>query len=196
MILELFIIILSKCRQYTPEPRFQTKKSRNLKKGHFFYVSVNSKPDHLPRVTPRGFAHSSCPWGRVFAPPSCPGVLNQSKSSIILRKKDAIFALSLEQMGSSSFHMFIYARNKKCDLGPIHTITNTQRIRNYPGKLKFILVKISQDPGRLHGKHAKENQAPLTFLTTENFISGLPCSHECIYRAYSDLSSYAVNLPG
>ena len=25
MILELFIIILSKCRQYSPEPRFQTK---------------------------------------------------------------------------------------------------------------------------------------------------------------------------
>ena len=45
-------------------------------------VSVNSKPDHPPP----GFAHSSCPWGRVFAPLSCPGVLNQSKSSIILKK--------------------------------------------------------------------------------------------------------------
>ena len=53
-------------------------------------VSVNSKPDHPPS-DPRGFAHSSCPWGRVFAPLSCPGVfpgggLNQSKSSIILKK--------------------------------------------------------------------------------------------------------------
>ena len=103
------------------------------------------------------------------------GVSNQSKSSIIL-KKSAIFALSLKQMGSSYFHMFIYARSEQCDLGPIYTITNTQRIRIYPGKLKFILVKIPPDPGRLHGKHAKENQTLFTFLTTEN-LSGLPCSH-------------------
>ena len=68
-------------------------------------------------------------------------------------------------MGSSSFHMFIYARSEQCDLDPIYTITNTQRIRIYPGKLKFILVKISPDPGRLHGKHAKENQTLFTFLT-------------------------------
>ena len=91
--------------------------------------------------------------------------------------------------------MFIYARSEQCDSGPIYTITNTQRIRIYPGKLKFILVKISPDPGRLHGKHAKENQTLFTFLTTDN-LSGLPCSHECKYRAYSDLFSYAVNLPG
>ena len=92
--------------------------------------------------------------------------------------------------------MFIYARSEQCDLGPIYTIRNTQRIRIYSGKLKFILVKISQDPGRLLGKHAKENETLFTFLTTENFISRLPCSHECKYGAYSDLSSYAVNLPG
>ena len=91
--------------------------------------------------------------------------------------------------------MFTYARSGQCDLGPIYTITNTQRIRIYAGKLKFILVKTSQGPGRLHGKHAKENQTLFTFLTTEN-LSGLPCSHECKYGAYSDLSSYAVNLPG
>ena len=38
-------------------------------------VSVNSKPDYPPPPhpgDPRGFAHSSCPWGRVFAPLSCP----------------------------------------------------------------------------------------------------------------------------
>ena len=35
---------------------------------------------------------------------------------------------------------------------------NTQRMRIYPGKLKFILVKISLDSGRLHSKHAKENK--------------------------------------
>ena len=92
--------------------------------------------------------------------------------------------------------MFIYARNEQCDLGLIYTITNTQPIRIYPGKLKFILVKISQDPGCLHGKHAKETQTLFTFLTAENFMSGIPCSHECKYGAYSDLSSYAVNLPG
>ena len=98
-------------------------------------------------------------------------------------------------MGSSSFHMFIYARSEQCDLGPIYTITNTQRIRIYPGKLKFILVKTSLDPGRLHGKHAKENQTLFTFLTTEN-LSGLSCSQECKYGAYSDLSSCTVNVPG
>ena len=42
--------------------------------------------------------------------------------------------------------MFIYARSEQCDLVPIYTITTTQRIRIYPGKLKFILVKISPDP--------------------------------------------------
>ena len=75
------------------------------------------------------------------------GVSTQSKSSIIL-KKIAIFALSLKQLSSSSFHMFIYARSEQCDLVPIYTITNTQRIRICPGKLKFILVKISSDPGQ------------------------------------------------
>ena len=116
---------------------------------YLYYVSVNSKPDHPPG-DPRGFAHSSCPrvrfsflclaWGFVR------GVLNQSKSSIIL--KSAIFALSLKQLSSSSFHMFIYARNDQRDLVPIYTITNTLRIRIYPGKLKFILVKISSATGQ------------------------------------------------
>ena len=55
-------------------------------------------------------------------------------------------------------------------------------------------VKILPDPGRLHVKHAKENQTLFTFLTAKN-LSGLPCSHECKYGAYSDLFSYAVNLP-
>ena len=59
--------------------------------------------------------------------------------------------------------MFIYSRSEQCDLGPIYTITNTQRIRIYPGKLKFMPVKISPDPGRLHGKHAKENQTLFAF---------------------------------
>ena len=90
--------------------------------------------------------------------------------------------------------MFIHVTSEQCDLCPIYTITNTQHIRIYPGILKFILVKISPDPGRLHGKHAKENQTLFTFLTTEN-LSGLPCSQKCKYGGYSDLSSYALNLP-
>ena len=91
------------------------------------------------------------------------GVLSQSKSSIIL-KKARFLALCLKQMSSSSFHMFIYVRSEQCDLGPIYIITNTQRIRIYPGKLKYFLVKISPDPGRKHGKHAKENQLCSRFL--------------------------------
>ena len=71
--------------------------------------------------------------------------------------------------------MFIYARREQCDLGPIYT---TQRIRIYPGKLKFILVKRSPYPGRIH---AEENQTLFTFLAAENFISGLPCSQEWKY---------------
>ena len=44
--------------------------------------------------------------------------------------------------------MFTYARNEQCDLGPIYAVTNMQRIRIYPGKLKFIPAKISPDPGQ------------------------------------------------
>ena len=78
--------------------------------------------------------------------------------------------------------MFIYVRSEQCDLVPIYTITNTQRIRIYPGKLKFILVKISSDPGQ-----RKPNSIHVSYE------SGLPCSHECKYGEYSDLSSYAAN---
>ena len=39
---------------------------------------------------PHGFAHTRCPWGRVFTPLSCPGVClgvsNENKCSTILRK--------------------------------------------------------------------------------------------------------------
>ena len=114
-------------------------------------VSVNSKPDHSPRATPGdshilvapGVGFSLIRLARGFAR----GVFNQSKSSIIL-KKSPIFALSLKQLSSSSFNMFIYARSEQGDFVPIYTITNTQRIRIYPGKLKFILVKTSSAPGQ------------------------------------------------
>ena len=91
--------------------------------------------------------------------------------------------------------MFIYPRSEQCGLGPIYTVTNTERTRIYPGKLKFILVRILKDPGRLHGKHAKENQLCLRFLLLRILYPDFAV-HKCKYGAYSDLSSYAVNLPG
>ena len=119
--------------------------------GSCIDVSVNSKPDHPPGRPP-GFAHSSCPGVGFSLLCLARGfdrgwVFNQGKSLIIL-KKTAIFALSLKQLSSSSFHMFIYARGEQLDLVPIYTITNTQRIRIYPDKLKFILVKTSSAPGQ------------------------------------------------
>ena len=138
------------------------------------------QPDHhLPPPGAPGDSHILVAPGVGFRSSVLPGglprgrVLNQSKSSIIL-KKGATFSL-LKQMGSISFHMFIYARSEQYDLtggpayllGPVYTTTNTQHIAIYPGKFKFILVKISPDSGRLHGRHAKENQTPVTFLLLE-----------------------------
>ena len=94
-------------------------------------VSVNSKPDHSPLGDP-GDSH-------ILVAPGV-GFDNFEKS--------AIFALSLKQLSSSSFHMFIYARSEQRDLVPIYTTTNTQHIRIYPGKVKFILVKSSLAPGQ------------------------------------------------
>ena len=62
---------------------------------------------------PRGFAHSSCLWGRIFAHLSCPGVfpgvLNQSKSSIILKK--ARFSLCLLNKWVAAFS-YVYICQK------------------------------------------------------------------------------------
>ena len=58
--------------------------------------------------------------------------------------------------------MCIYARNEQCDLVPNYqTITNTQGIRIYPGKLKFILVKISSDPGQRRNQTLYSRFLPL-----------------------------------
>ena len=123
-----------------------------------------------------------------FLPGGFPGgALNQSKGSIIL-KTSAIFAFVLKQLSSSCFHMFIYARSEQCDLVPIYNITNTQRIRIFQ-------VNWNSSWSKFDRIQDKENQILFMFLTTEN-LSGFPCSHECKYGAYSDLSSYAVNLPG
>ena len=71
-------------------------------------VSVNSKPDHLPlRATP-GDSHVLVAPGVGFsllclARGSARGVLNQSKSSIIL-EKSAILAMSLKQLTFPEFH--------------------------------------------------------------------------------------------
>ena len=144
----------------------------------------------IPRATPED-SHIPFAPGVGFSPPPpfsprvCPGVLNQSKSSIILGKKARFLHLSLKQLSSSSFHMFIYARSEQRDLVLIYTITNTERIRIYPGKVKFILVKISSAPGQ------QKNQTLFRFLTTEN-LSGLSYSHECKYGEYSNLFSYTV----
>ena len=76
----------------------------------------------IPPRRPPGDSHILVAPGVGFsllclARGSARGVLNQSKSSIIL-KKSAIFALFLKQLSSSSFHMFIYARSEQCDPDP------------------------------------------------------------------------------
>ena len=70
--------------------------------------------------------------------------------------------------------------------------------KNYPGNESFTitLTDLWYFSMRSFRKiQDKENQTLFTFLTTENLF-GLPCSHECKHGAYSNLSSYAVNLPG
>ena len=74
--------------------------------------------------------------------------------------------------------MFIYAGSEQCDLVPIYTITNTQRIRIFPGKLKFILVKISSNAGQ------RKPNSITTITTTITRVK------------IRSVSSYAVNLPG
>ena len=102
-----------------------------------------------PPGRPPGIRAFYLPLGSDFRSFVLPGGLLprglKSKKKFDNFEKSAIFALSLKQMSSSSFHMFIYARSKQCDLGPIYTITNTQRIRIYPGRnpswLKFHLIQ-------------------------------------------------------
>ena len=140
-------------------------------------VSVNSKPDHPPpgdshTLVAPGVGFSLLCFARGFAR----GVLYQSNF-----EKSAIFALFLKQ------HMFIYARSEQRDLVPICTITNTQRIRIYPGKLKFILIKASSAPGQRKPTHIHVSyywefiRTPL--FTSANTESIQICSvmGKCIY---------------
>ena len=85
-------------------------------KWRHIYVSVYSKPDHPPRATLGGFTHIP---GVEFSLPCLArilhgGVLNQN-TIFDNFEKSAIFALSLKQMSSSSFHTFMYARSGQCD---------------------------------------------------------------------------------
>ena len=105
------------------------------------HQSIPSLTIPRPWRGPWRFTHSSCTWGQVFVLLSCPGVC-PGGSSIKVKvrqfwKKNAIFAFSLKQLSSSSFHMFIYAKREQCDSGSIW-----QGIRIYPGKLKPVLVKL------------------------------------------------------
>ena len=79
-------------------------------------------------------------------------------------------------MGGISFDMFIYSRSEQCDFGLPYLHYITQRFRIYQSKLisklKFILVKMSPDLGRLHDKHPKENQTLVSkylFATTKRY---------------------------
>ena len=88
--------------------------------------SVTKNPPDRVVMTPlscRGFASGVCPGG----------VKSKQKSGNF--EKKGVFCL---QMSSSSF---IYTRSEQCDLLPIYTITNTQRIRIYSCKLKSFLIK-------------------------------------------------------
>ena len=53
---------------------------------------------------------------------------------------------------------------EQCDVVSIYTMTNTQRIRIYPGKLKLILVKISSDPGHILLRDTKPSHSALRDL--------------------------------
>ena len=113
------------------------------------------------------------------------GVLNQSKSSIIL-KKNTIFALSLKQMSSSSFHMFIYARS---GWQQIHSVSEIIQVNWNSSWSKFHRIEVVS-----MANMPKKSKLCSRFLLLKIYPD-FPCSHKCKYGAYSDFSSYALNLP-
>ena len=65
-------IYLSKSMQIeTKVSKFPLPSKGQTAGCHLTHQSVPSLT--IPPGDPREFAHSSCPWGRVFAPLSCPG---------------------------------------------------------------------------------------------------------------------------
>ena len=163
--------------------------------------SLTIPPPPPPPNDPREFAHSCYPSGRVFAPLSCPaggGGGLKSKQKFDNFEKSAISALSLKQLSISSFDMFIYARIEQPNTIPNYTITNTERIWNYPGwRMKDEGWRMKDEDSlnwdsswsKFHPLQYKENQTLFTSLTTE-ILSRLPSSHEGKYGEYSDLFSY------
>ena len=78
-----------------------------------FNVSINSKPDHPPPRAIPGNSHILVAPGVGFSLLCFArggAVLNQSNF-----EKNEMFALSLKQLSSSSFHMLIYARSEQRD---------------------------------------------------------------------------------
>ena len=98
-------------------------------------------------------------------------------------------------MGSSSFHIFIYARSEQCDLGPIYTVTNTQHIRIYPGKLKFILAKFHRIQDVYMANMPKKTKLYSHLLLLRILYPDSLVHMSANMERILDLSSYAVNLP-
>ena len=74
--------------------------------------------------------------------------------------------------------MFIYARSEQRDLVPIYTITNTQRIRIYPG------IKIEIHPGQnFISSRTKKTKLYSRFLLLRIYLDS-PV-HECKHGEYS-----------
>ena len=89
--------------------------------------------------------------------------------------------------------MILYARSEQCDLGPIYIITNTQPIGIYPGKLKSILVKFYLIQDINMANTPRKTKLYSRFLVLRIYPDS-PVHTSA--NAYSDLPSYAVNLPG
>ena len=87
------------------------------------------------------------------------------------------------------------------DLVPIYTITNTQRIRIYLGKLKFILVKISSAPRQrkpkyIHVSYCWEFIRPLLFTRVQirRVFRFVQLWVNAFTRWYKWVEAYLINL--
>ena len=124
----------------------------------------------LPRATP-GDSHILVAPGVGFSLLCLArGVLNQSKSSIILKK--ARFLLCLSNNWVAALFICLYMLEVSSMTWSPFTL---QQIHNVS---EFIQVNWNSSWSKFHRLHDKENQTIFTFLTAENLL-GLPCSHEC-----------------
>ena len=115
------------------------------------------------------------------------GILNQSRSSITKTKTRFLLCLLNKWVAALFICLYIFAGREQCDLGPIYT---KQRIRIYPGKMKFILVKIHsiQDVYML-----KKTKLYSRFLLLRILYPDSPVHTSGNIRR---VSSYIVNLSG